>query len=268
MAYAMPGTPTIMDTDNDGFIDLAYMGDLGGNVWRFRFCLASDGGTCGTSSWTGSTLFSRGSGAGPVYAAPSATRDVNGNVWIYWGTGDKTEPIVVGTQTDRFYALKDATLSGTYTLGNLENITSGTYTDSTSKRGWYIDLSGAGEKCLSEASIFAGQVYFTSYTPAGGAGDPCSQAGTAKIYAVSYLSGAGSLLGGQPEHDARRGHPHGTRSVHEPLCKHARPLRHGERRGGNRRLDPEGEYQPAHDRQQEQHPVLEGPADSVKTGTG
>jgi hypothetical protein len=196
MAYAMPGTPTIMDTDNDGFIDLAYMGDLGGNVWRFRFCLASDGGTCGTSSWTGSTLFSRGSGAGPVYAAPSATRDVNGNVWIYWGTGDKTEPIVVGTQTDRFYALKDATLSGTYTLGNLENITSGTYTDSTSKRGWYIDLSGAGEKCLSEASIFAGQVYFTSYTPAGGAGDPCSQAGTAKIYAVSYLSGAGSLSGG------------------------------------------------------------------------
>jgi type IV pilus assembly protein PilY1 len=196
MAYAMPGTPTMIDSDRDGFIDLVYMGDLGGNVWRFKFCSDADGSSCGTSNWSGSILFSRGSGAGPVYAAPSAARDASGNIWVYWGTGDKAEPIVAGTQADRFYALKDATLSGSYTIGSLENISSGTYTDSSSKRGWYIDLTGTGEKSLSEASVFSSQVYFTTYTPAGGVGDPCSQAGTARLYAVSYLSGAGSLTGG------------------------------------------------------------------------
>ena len=65
MAYAMPGTPTMIDSDNDGFIDLAYIGDLGGNLWRFKFCLDADGGSCGTSSWTGSRLFARGRGMGP-----------------------------------------------------------------------------------------------------------------------------------------------------------------------------------------------------------
>ena len=52
-------------------------------------------------------------GIGPVYAAPSVARDANGNLWVYWGTGDKAEPIVVGGGTDRFFAVKDATLSGT-----------------------------------------------------------------------------------------------------------------------------------------------------------
>ena len=196
LAYAMPGTPTMIDLDNDGFIDVAYIGDMGGNLWRFKFCFNADGPSCSTADWSGSRLFARGTGIGPVYDAPTATRDGNGNIWLYWGTGDKAEPIVVGTTTERLFGVKDKTLSGTLQLANLENITSGTYTDSTSKNGWYINLPGAGEKCLSDPSIFGGQVYFTTYTPAGGAGDPCSQAGTAKLYAVNYLSGAGSLSGG------------------------------------------------------------------------
>ncbi len=146
MAYAMPGTPTVVDTDGDGLIDLIYMGDLGGNIWRFTLCSASSGSSCGTSNWAASRLFSRGTGNGPVYDAPAVSRDTDSNLWVYWGTGDKAEPIVVGTNTDKFFAVKDATLSGTYTTGNLENITSGTYTDSSSKRGWYVTLSGAGEK--------------------------------------------------------------------------------------------------------------------------
>jgi len=196
LAYAMPGTPTMIDSDNDGFIDVAYIGDLGGNLWRFKFCFNADGSSCSTSSWTGSRLFAREGGIGPVYDAPTATRDASGNIWLYWGTGDKAEPIVVGGGTDRFFGVKDRTLSGTVHVSNLENVTSSTYSDDSSKKGWYINLGGAGEKVLSDPSIFGGRVYFTTYTPASGASDPCSQAGTAKLYSVNYVSSAGSLTGG------------------------------------------------------------------------
>jgi len=49
---------------------------------------------------------------------------------------------------------------------------------------------------LGEAVVFGGQVYFTTYTPGGAAvSDPCNAAGAAKIYGVSYMTGAGSLTG-------------------------------------------------------------------------
>ncbi len=38
MDYAIPGTAAIVDSDNDGFTNLAYIGDMGGNVWRLSFC--------------------------------------------------------------------------------------------------------------------------------------------------------------------------------------------------------------------------------------
>ena len=196
MNYAVPGTAAIVDSDNDGFIDMAYIGDLGGNIWRMKFCSAADGSSCTTGNWSGSLLFSREAGVGAVYDAPAVAKDANGNIWVYWGTGDKAEPIVVTAgQTDRFFAVKDSTKTGTYQKSELDDITGTTYTDNATKHGWYIDMAGAGEKCLSEASVFAGIVYFTTYTPAGSGGDPCSQAGTAKLYAVSFIEGAGSLTG-------------------------------------------------------------------------
>ena len=195
MSYAVPGTAAIVDSDNDGLIDTAYIGDLGGNIWRMKFCSAADGSSCNTGNWSGSLLFSREAGVGAVYDAPAVAKDATGNIWVYWGTGDKAEPIVVGSITDRFFAVKDSTRTGTYQKSELDDITSTTYTDNATKHGWYIDMAGAGEKCLSEASVFAGIVYFTTYTPAGSGGDPCSQAGTAKLYAVSFIEGAGSLTG-------------------------------------------------------------------------
>jgi type IV pilus assembly protein PilY1 len=53
MDSRIPASPAIVDTDNDGFIDTAYIGDLGGNVWRFKFCTGADGNACGISNWSG-----------------------------------------------------------------------------------------------------------------------------------------------------------------------------------------------------------------------
>jgi len=198
MDYAIPGTAAIVDSDNDGFTDLAYIGDMGGNVWRFRFCTQADPSSCGTGSWTGSLMYRRDGGSGQIYDQPSVTKDPSGKVWVYWATGNKAEPIAMGGGTDQFYAVKDIGLSGTVEMSNLENITSSSsYADDPSKRGWYIQFTGMGERCISEPAVFAGIVYFTTYTPAAAiGGDMCNNAGTAKLYAVSYITGAGSLTGG------------------------------------------------------------------------
>src|SRR5690606_34542972 len=35
MLYAMPSTPSVFDIDQDGYADVIYVGDLGGNVWKW-----------------------------------------------------------------------------------------------------------------------------------------------------------------------------------------------------------------------------------------
>ena len=194
MAYSIPGSAAIVDADNDGFIDTAYIGDLGNNLWRFKFCLAGGGSACTTSNWSGGMAYEASTGElRPIYTTPSVSRDANGHVWIYWGTGDKTDPTAANAQ-EKFYALKDDTRTGTYHLSDLENITTGVYSDAT-KKGWYINLSGTGEKVIAEAAVFGGVVYFTTYTPQQG-GNVCNQAGDAKLFAVDYMTGSGILGGG------------------------------------------------------------------------
>ena len=190
----MPAPPAITDTDNDGFVDTAYLGDLGSNMWRFKFCLEADGASCGTGSWTGGRLFEATSSSGnrPIYTGAAVAKDPAGNLWVYWGTGDKTDPTGPSAQ-EKFLALKDNDRSTTRTLGDMENITSegSSYTDD-SKAGYYLNLAGSGEKMLAEPTVFGGVVYFTTYTPPAG-NNPCEQGGVAKLYGVNYQTGGAAL---------------------------------------------------------------------------
>jgi type IV pilus assembly protein PilY1 len=192
MDYSIPATPSIVDTDNDGFIDTGYVGDLGGNMWRFKFCSAADGSTCSTSNWSGGLLFQSSSGViRPIYTSAAVSKDKTGNLWIYWGTGDKVDPTDASAQ-EKFYAVKDNDRSTTWGISNLENITTGTYNPSSNDSGWYINLAGQGEKILAEPTVFGGVVYFTSFTP-DQSGDPCTYGGDAKLYGVNYVTGGGKM---------------------------------------------------------------------------
>lgn len=189
MLFSMPANPAIVDTDNDGFVDTVYVGDLGGNMWRFKLCHGSDL-TCNHNSWTGSLLFDSSSGViRPIFTSAAVARDVYWNLWVYWGTGDKTDPTASNAQ-EKITAVKDNDRTTTYAINDLDNITNGTYADSPTKKGWYINLSGSGEKVLAEPTVFGGVVYFTTYTPASG-NDPCSQAGAGTLYGLNYMTGAG-----------------------------------------------------------------------------
>jgi len=105
---------------------------------------------------------------------------------VGWGTGDKTDPLAVAVQ-ENFFAVKDLDRSTTYGLTHLENITSGPYQNLPDKKGWYLSLASGGEKVLADPTIFGGIVYFTTYLP-DQTGDPCSQAGMAKLYGIALMT--------------------------------------------------------------------------------
>jgi type IV pilus assembly protein PilY1 len=186
--YPMPAPPSIVDTDNDGFIDTVYLGDLGGHVWRFKLCLGADGDSCGTSNWTGGRLF-QASSSGPIYTSAAVSKDGNGNIWVYWATGDKLDP-TNATTSDKIFAVKDDRTS-TRTIGNLQEISGSSVFNDATKTGYYITL-GTGEKVLADAAVFGGVLYATTFTPSSST-DPCYQGGTAKLYGLNFTTGAGAL---------------------------------------------------------------------------
>ena len=198
MNHALPAMAAVIDSDMDGFADKAYVGDLGGNIWRFSFCKASDGDGCTTADWKGSLFFQRDGNTGPVYYAPAVARDVVGDIWVYWGTGDRLEPLARKENKDGFFGVRDQGKSTPLTIGNLQNISGATqqFTELDTKDGWYILLGGQGEKVLANPTVFGGVAYFTTYTPESAGGDPCEQAGHARLYGISYIDGAGSFTGG------------------------------------------------------------------------
>jgi type IV pilus assembly protein PilY1 len=182
MTYSLPASPAVADTDGDGFIDTAYIGDLGGNIWRFTFCTGANGTACNIANWSGGKFF-QSSTANPIYTTPAVARGSSaGSIWVFWGTGDKQTPNDK-TTTDWFGGLRDDDRTSTYTLGQLQDI-SGSVFD-YAHPGWRIGLA-AGEKVLSDSAAFGGMITWTTYTPWEGA-DPCGMTGSSKLYALAMM---------------------------------------------------------------------------------
>ncbi|MEN6467601.1 MAG: PilC/PilY family type IV pilus protein [Smithella sp.] len=195
MEYPIAAPLTIVDTDNDGFVDYAYVGDLKGNMWQFQFCMSNSASSCNTSNWKGSLLLSKDTGADkfPLYNQATMAKDGAGNIWLYWATGDKAEPTGNGPAQYVFglkpVLCRDSTGAPTPCSRNdLANITSqqSAYCDNkASKVGWYINLAGLHEQVLAEPVAFGNVLYFTSFTPASGSGASCTKTGTARLYAIN-----------------------------------------------------------------------------------
>jgi type IV pilus assembly protein PilY1 len=183
----IPATPAIVDKDSDGFIDTAYVGDLAGNLWKFTFCPndpeeAKKTPKCGVANWTPSLLYTSQTSSLPTFNTPSVAKD-GGYYWVFWGTGDKANPNILGSQ-NKFFAVRDDNPGGAYTLSNLQNITSGTFNNPEAK-GWVVNLDGQ-ERVLSDSTVYKGIVFFTSYTPPGGA-NLCGATGRAALYGIAMM---------------------------------------------------------------------------------
>jgi type IV pilus assembly protein PilY1 len=169
-------------------------------MWVFD--VSFDGlGKKSNSRWSGKRLFQppqENPEKHPVYYQPSVALDPSGTPWVFFGTGDREDPLKKNTH-DRFYAVKDDDARGTtdpkkegypYSEKDLTDVTSNnTYTQDALKKGWFIQLE-KGEKVLARPMVYNRIVYFTTYTHT----DPdlCKVAGTGKLYSVEYQSGGGA----------------------------------------------------------------------------
>lgn len=193
MRYSIPGDVRVVDITGDGYADLMYAADLGGQVWRFEVDKSATSkvdmiraGLVASLGGTGVTNARR------FFAAPDLSLiNCAGRRWlnVALGSGNRELPITdkaSGTQ-DRFYSLRDyAILSpvnwSTYTvITDVKVDSSSALTDVTpdssgnqpaipaNSAGWQLDLEVAagdiGEKVVVESRTFEKTVFFTSFVP-------------------------------------------------------------------------------------------------------
>ncbi|ENW1387540.1 pilus assembly/adherence protein PilC [Neisseria gonorrhoeae] len=91
-------SPTLVDKDLDGTVDIAYAGDRGGNMYRFD--LSSDK----PSEWTVRTIFEGGK---PITSAPAVSRLADKRVVIFGTGSDLSEEDVVDTKEQYIYGIFD-----------------------------------------------------------------------------------------------------------------------------------------------------------------
>lgn len=91
-------SPTLVDKDLDGIVDIAYAGDRGGNMYRFD--LSGDN----PSKWTVRTIFQ---GTKPITSAPAVSRLADKRVVIFGTGSDLSEEDVLNTDEQYIYGIFD-----------------------------------------------------------------------------------------------------------------------------------------------------------------
>jgi type IV pilus assembly protein PilY1 len=195
MNFSLAANPAAVDLNNDGYVDRVYIGDVGGQMWKFDVSATS------TSSWAGKRLFvASPSQTNPpasgeyypaqgIYGAPALAYDSAMNLWLYIGTGDRNHPN--NSSSNRFYGIKettDMTNGSPLTESNLADVSS---TNASAAGGWFFQL-GTNEKALASPNVFNMKVLFSGFTPTTTV--TCTNGGgTAKLYAVQMQSGYAAI---------------------------------------------------------------------------
>ncbi len=210
MTYSIPSDIAALDIGGDGKVDRLYVGDMGGQLWRFDI-----GNLNNTNAWTGKVIFraNQSSAEKRKMFYPPDVSPGSGFEWVFIGTGDRENPKQeTGTASfptrNRLYAIKDSNPSSPLTEANLVDVTSNilqkpnpndaeiilqnqTRENLINLNGWYITLENKGEKCLASPLIHSGVIYYTTFTPSyPNEGDICFLGeGTGRVYALQYKTG-------------------------------------------------------------------------------
>ncbi len=144
-------TPTLVDTDFDGIVDIAYAGDRYGNM--FRFDLRGEI----PSKWSAQMIF-QGSGNQPITSAPAVSRRSKDKYVVIFGTGSEIyhSELDVATQNNAVYGIYDDTskeavlaksdeLTGQTVQADGEYISVTNNKVSEDQKGWKLAL-GSGER--------------------------------------------------------------------------------------------------------------------------
>ncbi len=221
MQYSIPSNITILDPDGEGLTSQFYVGDMGGQLWRFDI----NNGATGRDLVDGGVIAQLGeqtqAGARRFFHEPDLVlTKYNGEIILNIGIGSGYHAHPLDTIIeDRYYQirypLKD---SGNYGIRESEGsesyvpITEADIYDATDNligqgndteindarealndsenHGWRITMERNGEKILGAATTLDGIVRFVSYVPSSGNSDRCTpDIGTSFFWRVSLNDG-------------------------------------------------------------------------------
>ncbi|HGH6163999.1 TPA: PilC family type IV pilus tip adhesin, partial [Neisseria meningitidis] len=135
-------SPTLVDRDLDGTIDIAYAGDRGGKMYRF------DLSGNNPNSWTVRTIFE---GTKPITSAPAISQLKDKRVVIFGTGSDLSEDDVLSTDEQHIYGIFD---------------------DDTATNNVKVDLKGLGGGLLEQHLTQEDKTLFlTDYKRSDGSGD-------------------------------------------------------------------------------------------------
>ena len=192
------------DSNSDAFADVAYAGDLKGNLWKFS--------NLGATATVERMFIARdpSNGLQPITAAPLAGKDPDtGITWVFFGTGKYLhETDLVDRQVQTWYGIKDNGATDGVRAGLIERsilvedsvgnfkgraIEIGDTSEMTSVRGWFMDLrkpptpTAEGERIVVP-NIFQGKALIgTTRIPDGS--DVCKASGRGWVMAVNPFTG-------------------------------------------------------------------------------
>ncbi|EMU1730823.1 pilus assembly/adherence protein PilC [Neisseria gonorrhoeae] len=172
-------SPTLVDKDLDGTVDIAYAGDRGGNMYRF------DLSNSDPNKWSVRTIFE---GTKPITSAPAVSRLADKRVVIFGTGSDLSEEDVLNTDEQYIYGIFDddegtGTVKGTVKVtvqngtggGLLEQVLSeenktlflNKRSDGSGSKGWAVKLTG-GQRVTVKPIVVLRTAFVTirSYTGA------------------------------------------------------------------------------------------------------
>ncbi|EPI4447233.1 PilC family type IV pilus tip adhesin, partial [Neisseria gonorrhoeae] len=161
-------SPTLVDKDLDGIVDIAYAGDRGGNMYRF------DLSDSNPSKWSVSTIFE---GQRPITSAPAVSRLADKRVVIFGTGSDLSEEDVLDTKEQYIYGIFDDD-KGTGTVKvTVQNGTAGGLleqnlmqenktlflnkrSDGSGSKGWAVKLTG-GQRVTVKPTVVLRTAFVT-----------------------------------------------------------------------------------------------------------
>jgi type IV pilus assembly protein PilY1 len=217
-ARAVPADVTLIDRDFDGKVDVAYVLDIGGSLYRIDFTDPATVNPRTQGAWT-MTKIAQTSGSNRKFLfGPSALAAVD-KIYLAFGSGDRERPLITNYPyrtpvQNRFYMFIDSfpSTGGVVDLdgGTLANFTTPTSCGTTlpdTSNGWFMDLTaGRGEQTVTSSVIFGGTIFFSTNRPITAAPGTCApNLGEANGYALNLLNASGVIGTGTTCGGARSG---------------------------------------------------------------
>ncbi|EMT4949656.1 pilus assembly/adherence protein PilC, partial [Neisseria gonorrhoeae] len=161
-------SPTLVDKDLDGIVDIAYAGDRGGNMYRF------DLSNSDPNKWSAKAIFE---GTKPITSAPAVSRLKDKRVVIFGTGSDLTEDDVLDTKEQYIYGIFDDD-KGTGTVKvTVQNGTAGGLleqnlmqenktlflnkrSDGSGSKGWAVKLTG-GQRVTVKPTVVLRTAFVT-----------------------------------------------------------------------------------------------------------